>query len=87
MKLCSASARQGFPAKDGVITPAISVLSAIEGLKKASPRLEPVVLPLTCAILVALFAIQRRGTGSRIGRELAANQESHAADADRLRTP
>src|ERR1700719_3409403 len=49
---------------DGVITPAISVLSAIEGLKKASPRLEPVVLPLTCAILVALFAIQRYGTGS-----------------------
>jgi KUP system potassium uptake protein len=49
---------------DGVITPAISVLSAIEGLTVASPRLEPLVLPLTCAILVALFAIQRRGTGS-----------------------
>jgi KUP system potassium uptake protein len=52
---------------DGVITPAISVLSAVEGLKVASPRLEPLVLPLTCGILVALFAIQRRGTGS-IGR-------------------
>jgi KUP system potassium uptake protein len=49
---------------DGVITPAISVLSAIEGLTVASPRLGPLVLPLTCAILVALFAIQRRGTGS-----------------------
>ena len=48
---------------DGVITPAISVLSAVEGLKTASPRLEPLVLPLTCGILVALFAIQRRGTG------------------------
>jgi KUP system potassium uptake protein len=49
---------------DGVITPAISVLSAVEGLTVASPRLAPIVLPLTCGILVALFAIQRRGTGS-----------------------
>lgn len=49
---------------DGVITPAISVLSAMEGLTVASPPLKPAVLPLTCAILVALFAIQRRGTGS-----------------------
>jgi KUP system potassium uptake protein len=48
---------------DGVITPAISVLSAVEGLKVANPRLTPLVLPLTCGILVALFAIQRRGTG------------------------
>jgi KUP system potassium uptake protein len=48
---------------DGVITPAISVLSAMEGLTVASPRLHPFVLPLTCGILVALFAIQRRGTG------------------------
>jgi KUP system potassium uptake protein len=48
---------------DGVITPAISVLSAVEGLKIASPRLSPLILPLTCGILVALFAIQRRGTG------------------------
>jgi KUP system potassium uptake protein len=48
---------------DGVITPAISVLSAVEGLKVASPRLEPLVLPLTCGILVGLFTIQRRGTG------------------------
>ena len=48
---------------DGVITPAISVLSAIEGLAVASPRLSPLVVPLTCAILVALFSIQRLGTG------------------------
>ena len=46
-----------------MITPAISVLSAVEGLAVASPRLSPLVLPLTCGILVALFAIQRRGTG------------------------
>ena len=48
---------------DGVITPAISVLSAVEGLAIASPRLSPVVVPLTCVILVGLFSIQRRGTG------------------------
>ncbi len=48
---------------DGVITPAISVLSAVEGLAVASPRLSPAVVPLTCVILVALFSIQRRGTG------------------------
>jgi KUP system potassium uptake protein len=52
---------------DGVITPAISVLSAVEGLSVASPRLEPAVVPVTCAILVALFAVQRRGSG-RIGK-------------------
>jgi KUP system potassium uptake protein len=49
---------------DGVITPAISVLSAVEGLAIASPRLSPLVLPLTCGILIGLFAIQRRGTGN-----------------------
>jgi KUP system potassium uptake protein len=48
---------------DGVITPAISVLSAIEGLTLASPKLEPAVLPLTVGILVGLFAVQWRGTG------------------------
>lgn len=48
---------------DGVITPAISVLSAVEGLAIVSPRLSPAVVPLTCLILVALFSIQRRGTG------------------------
>jgi KUP system potassium uptake protein len=47
---------------DAVITPAISVLSAVEGLKLVAPQMESVVLPLTVAILVALFAVQSRGT-------------------------
>jgi KUP system potassium uptake protein len=49
---------------DGVITPAISVLSAMEGLKLIAPAFDKFVLPATLAILIALFAIQRRGTGS-----------------------
>jgi KUP system potassium uptake protein len=49
---------------DGAITPAISVLSAIEGLTVARPSLAPVVVPLTCIILLALFAVQKRGTGA-----------------------
>jgi KUP system potassium uptake protein len=48
---------------DATITPAISVLSAVEGLSIAAPRLEGVVLPITLVILVALFAVQRTGTG------------------------
>jgi KUP system potassium uptake protein len=52
---------------DGVITPAISVLSAMEGLKLAAPAFAGFIVPVTLAILVALFAIQRRGTAS-IGR-------------------
>jgi KUP system potassium uptake protein len=51
---------------DGMITPAISVLSAVEGLRIAAPKLSPFVVPLTVAILVGLFSIQRRGT-ARIG--------------------
>jgi KUP system potassium uptake protein len=47
---------------DSVITPAISVLSAVEGLKLATPALEHSVIPLTVAILMGLFAVQRRGT-------------------------
>ena len=47
---------------DGVITPAISVLSAVEGLKIDAPALAPVVVPLTIAILVGLFLVQRKGT-------------------------
>ena len=46
---------------DGVITPAISVLSAVEGLELVAPGLEPVVLPLAVAILLGLFLLQRRG--------------------------
>src|SRR6266446_2108945 len=47
---------------DAVITPAISVLSAVEGLKLVAPASEHIVLPLTITILLALFAVQRRGT-------------------------
>ncbi|MBV8889800.1 MAG: potassium transporter Kup [Alphaproteobacteria bacterium] len=47
---------------DGVLTPAISVLSAAEGLEVATPALETYVLPLTLLLLVALFVAQRRGT-------------------------
>jgi KUP system potassium uptake protein len=57
----------GFFYGDAVITPAISVLSAVEGLKVLSPELEPFVLPLTITILVALFAVQARGT-ERVGQ-------------------
>ena len=49
---------------DSMITPAISVLSAVEGLKVAAPRLEPFVIPITIAILVGLFLIQKRGAGA-----------------------
>ncbi len=48
---------------DGVITPAISVLSAIEGLKVATPEFEPYVIPITIAILIGLFLIQPFGSG------------------------
>jgi len=48
---------------DGVITPSISVLSAAEGLKVATPALESYVVPLTLLLLIALFIVQRRGTG------------------------
>ncbi|MBN8281051.1 MAG: KUP/HAK/KT family potassium transporter [Gammaproteobacteria bacterium] len=49
---------------DAAITPAISVLSAVEGLEVLNPRLEQYVLPLACGILVGLFLIQRSGTHS-----------------------
>ncbi|HLI98353.1 MAG TPA: potassium transporter Kup [Bradyrhizobium sp.] len=52
---------------DGAITPAISVLSALEGLNMATPALEPYVVPAAVAILLALFMIQSRGTAA-IGR-------------------
>ncbi len=47
---------------DGVITPAISVLSAVEGLEVVSPAFTQGVIPITLAILFALFAVQRKGT-------------------------
>ena len=49
---------------DGVITPAISVLSAMEGLKLVAPAFEHFIVPATIAVLIGLFVIQRYGTGS-----------------------
>jgi len=51
---------------DAMITPAISVLSAVEGLTVAEARLEPLVIPISIAILVGLFLVQARGT-ARVG--------------------
>ena len=48
---------------DSVITPAISVLSAVEGLEVVTPVLKPYVLPVSVAVLIGLFAVQRFGTG------------------------
>jgi KUP system potassium uptake protein len=52
---------------DGIITPAISVLSAVEGLQIATPFFQPYVIPITVLIIVGLFLIQRHGTGM-VGR-------------------
>jgi KUP system potassium uptake protein len=50
-----------------MITPAISVLSAVEGLEVAAPHLDPLVVPIALAVLTVLFAIQRTGTEA-VGR-------------------
>jgi KUP system potassium uptake protein len=52
---------------DGIITPAISVLSAVEGLKVVTTALEPYIVPISVVILILLFMIQPRGTGA-VGR-------------------
>src|SRR5688572_4814493 len=52
---------------DGMITPAITVLGAVEGLKITTPLFEPYVVPLSVGILIGVFAIQRHGT-HRVGR-------------------
>jgi len=52
---------------DAMITPAISVLSAIEGLEIATPAFKPYVVPIAAAVLIGLFAIQRRGSG-KVGK-------------------
>jgi KUP system potassium uptake protein len=52
---------------DGIITPAISVLSAVEGLEVATPLFEPFIIPITIAILVGIFSVQSHGT-ARVGR-------------------
>src|SRR3954469_12334770 len=57
--LCGASLFFG----DAIITPAISVLSAVEGLKVVTPALDAFVVPITLVILAVLFAVQRLGTG------------------------
>jgi KUP system potassium uptake protein len=49
---------------DGVITPAISVLSAVEGLKVATPLFEPYVIPISLVLIAGLFLVQRRGTAA-----------------------
>lgn len=49
---------------DGVITPAISVLSAVEGLEVATPAFSPYILPITLVVLALLFFVQRRGTAT-----------------------
>jgi len=51
---------------DGMITPAISVLSAVEGLKLLNPKFAQAILPVTLLIIVALFVLQKRGT-ARVG--------------------
>ncbi len=53
----------GFLFGDGIITPAISVLSAVEGLKVATPMFADAIIPVTLVILAALFAVQHHGTG------------------------
>jgi len=62
LALCGAGLLYG----DGAITPAISILSAVEGLEVATPALRSAVVPLTVLLLVGLFSVQRFGTG-RIG--------------------
>lgn len=52
---------------DGIITPAVSVLSAVEGLTIATPAFTPYIIPIAIAVLIGLFMIQRKGTGS-VGR-------------------
>jgi KUP system potassium uptake protein len=63
---CWVSSRRALFYGDSMITPAISVLSAVEGLEVAAPQLHYAVVPLTMAIVVVLFMIQRHGS-ARIG--------------------
>jgi KUP system potassium uptake protein len=49
---------------DAMITPAVTMLPAIEGLAVVEPRVHPFIIPITIAILIGLFAVQRRGTGT-----------------------
>ena len=79
---------------DAIITPAISVLSAVEGLKLVTPLFDPYVLPVTFVILISLFMVQSHGTGRVAGFfgpimivwfvALAALGLSHIGDAPRI---
>ena len=79
---------------DAIITPAISVLSAVEGLKLVAPALDHYILPITFVILITLFMVQSRGTGAVAGffgpimviwfLSLAAMGLSHIGDAPRI---
>ncbi|MGF1741691.1 potassium transporter Kup [Vibrio profundum] len=60
----------GFFFGEAIITPAMSVLSAVEGITVVSPELQPLVIPVAIAIICALFAIQKHGSG-KIGRLFA----------------
>ena len=65
---------------DSIITPAISVLSAIEGLEVVSPRFTQYVIPLTLLVLIVLFAVQSGGT-ERVGKRLRADHGRVVRDA------
>jgi KUP system potassium uptake protein len=66
---------------DGVITPAISVLSAVEGLKVATPLFDPYVIPISLVLLVGLFVVQRRGTATVGGLFGPVRQSTHVSVA------
>ncbi len=61
---------------DGVITPAISVLSAVEGLEVATPMFQPYIIPITLTVLISLFLIQQHGSGG-IGKPVG-NDVGHS---------
>jgi hypothetical protein len=69
---------------DAMITPAISVLSAIEGVQIATPALKPYVVPVAAGVLIAVFAIQSRGSG-RVGRLFRAGHRGVVYDAGTCR--
>ena len=69
---------------DAIITPAISVLSAVEGLTVAEARLAPLILPISIGILVGLFLIQARGTAQG-RRDIRADHPDLFRDARRPR--
>ena len=69
---------------DGMITPAISVLSAVEGLHVATPLFDPYVVPLAIAILIGLFLFQSRGT-TGVGQDLRPGHDAVVSRDQRAR--